>query len=88
MGKRHTIAEARRSLPRLVREAESGKPIELTRRAEPVAVLVGWQQYMRLTASRRKFSEAYGEFTQQVGLGELALDPDAVFADARDRTRG
>ena len=40
MGKRHSIAEARSSLPRLIREAESGKPVELTRRGQPVAVLV------------------------------------------------
>ena len=88
MGKRHSIAEARSSLPRLVREAESGKPVELTRRGEPVAVLVGRQHYMRLTSGRRKFSEAYGEFTQQVNLEELGIDPDAVFAGARDRTPG
>jgi prevent-host-death family protein len=88
MGKRHSIAEARSSLPRLIREAESGKPVELTRRGEPVAILVGRQQYMRLTSGRRRFSEAYEEFTRQVDLGELAIDPDAVFAGARDRTPG
>lgn len=88
MGKRHSIAEARSSLPRLVREAESGKPVELTRRGEPVAVLVGRQHYLRLTSGGRKFSQAYAEFTRQVDLGELAIDPDAVFAGARDRTRG
>jgi prevent-host-death family protein len=88
MAKRHSIAEARSSLPSLVREAESGKPVELTRRGEPVAVLVGRQQYMRLTSGRRKFSETYGEFTRRVDLEDLAIDPDEVFGDVRDRTRG
>ena len=88
MGKRHSIAEARSSLSRLIREAESGKPVELTRRGEPVAVLVGRQHYMRLTSGRRKFSEAHGEFTRQVDLRELAIDPGAVFAGATDQTPG
>ena len=41
MARQHSIAEARSSLPSLVREAESGKAVELTRRGEPVAVLIG-----------------------------------------------
>lgn len=41
----HSIADARARLPELVREAESGKAIELTRRGEPVAVLIGRKQY-------------------------------------------
>ena len=40
MGKRQSIAEARNNLPTLVREAESGKPVELSRRGESVAVLI------------------------------------------------
>ena len=39
MSRRHSIAEARNHLPELVRQAESGKPVELTRRGEPVAEL-------------------------------------------------
>jgi prevent-host-death family protein len=88
MGKRHSIAEARSSLPSLVREAESGRSIELTRRGEPVAVLVGRQQYMRLTSRHRKFSEAYGDFTRNVDLDELAIDPQEVFAGVREQTLG
>ena len=33
MTKKHSIAEARRNLPRLIREAEHGKTVELTRRS-------------------------------------------------------
>ncbi len=32
MDESHSIAEARRNLPRLIREAEDGKTVELTRR--------------------------------------------------------
>jgi prevent-host-death family protein len=88
MAKQQSIAQARSRLPSLVREAESGKPVELTRRGEPVAVLIGRRQYVRLTLKHRKFSETYGEFTREINLKELAIDPESVFAGARDETRG
>lgn len=88
MAKQRSIAEARSLLPSLVREVESGGAVELTRRGEPVAVLMGRKQYSRLTAKRRLFSEAYREFTRDIDLAELAVDPDDVFADARDNSRG
>lgn len=83
MTKRWSIAEARSNLPNLVREAESGRPVELTRRGEPVAVLVGRRDYERLAASRRSFSAAYAAFTRRVDLKELAIDPDEIFGGPR-----
>jgi hypothetical protein len=32
----------------------------------------------------RGFSEAYGDFTREFDLEELAIDPDELFAGARD----
>jgi antitoxin (DNA-binding transcriptional repressor) of toxin-antitoxin stability system len=71
-----------------VRAAESGKAVELTRRGEPVAVLIGRRQYERLTMKYRGFSEAYGEYTQEVDLEELAINPDELFAGAREDSHG
>ena len=88
MAKQHSISEARNNLPSLVREAESGKAVELTRRGEPVAVLIGRRQYERLTLKYRRFSEAYGDFTRENDLEELAIDPDELFAGARDDIHG
>jgi prevent-host-death family protein len=88
MTKRQSIAEARIHLPSLIREVESGDTVELTRRGEPVAVLVGRREYMRLTSAHRPFAEAYAGFTRDVDLEQLAIDPDEVFAGARDATRG
>ena len=88
MAKQHSISEARNNLPSLVREAESGKTVELTRRGEPVAVLIGRRQYERLTLKYRRFSEAYGDFTRENDLEELAIDPDELFAGARDDIHG
>ena len=88
MSDRHSISEARSNLPRLVREAERGKAVELTRRGEAVAVLIGRSQYERLTGRHRSFFDAYEEFKKDVDLAELALDPDELFAGTRDDTRG
>ena len=88
MAKRHSIAEARSNLPSLVREAEAGKAVELTRRGEPVAVLVGRREYEQLTSSHRRFSETYGDFVREFDLRELAIGPEEVFAPVRDDTRG
>lgn len=88
MAKQHSIAEARNSLPSLVRAAESGKAVELTRRGEPVAVLIGRRQYERLIMKYRAFSEAYGAFTREFDLEELAIDPDELFAGTRDDIHG
>jgi len=88
MSDKHSIAEARSNLPRLVREAESGKAVELTRHGEAVAVLIGRRQYERLTGRYRSFSDAYEDFAQDVDLTELELDPDELFAGTRDDSRG
>lgn len=85
---RHSIAEARSNLPRLVREAERGKAVELTRRGEPVAVLIGRQQFERLTGQYRAFSDAFQEFADKVDIADLAIDPDEVFGGTRDDSRG
>ena len=83
-----SIAEARRNLPSLIREAERGKAVELTRRGEPVAVLVGHRMFARLIAGRRGFADAYREFAQRVDLTEVGLDPDVLFDGVRAPTPG
>ncbi|MDP9361089.1 MAG: type II toxin-antitoxin system Phd/YefM family antitoxin [Acidobacteriota bacterium] len=88
MGEQHSIAEARSSLPKLVREAESGKAVELTRRGEGVAVLIGRREYQRLVSRSRRFSEAWDDFVREIELASLGIDPDEVFADVRDDAPG
>jgi prevent-host-death family protein len=88
VAKQHSIAEARNNLPSLVRAAESGKAVELTRRGEPVAVLIGRRQYERLIMKYRRFSEAYENFTREFDLEELAINPDELFAGARNDIHG
>ena len=88
MTDKHSIAEARRNLPSLVREAEKGMAVTLTRRGEPVAVLMGWQRFERLASTRRSFVAAYRDFRNESDLAELALDPDELFAGTREDTPG
>ena len=85
---RQSIAEARRNLPSLIREAESGKAVELTRRGEPVAVLISCQVFERLTNGPRSFDDAYRAFSDSVGLAEMELDPGELFGDLRDSVPG
>lgn len=42
---RATIYEARNKFSSLVKLAESGEPVELTRHDKPVAVIISWQEY-------------------------------------------
>lgn len=88
MGRRQSIADARKSLPALVRQAESGEAVELTRRGEPVAVLIGHRQFTRLTSAHRGFSDAYRKFLENADLKALAIDPGKVFGRSRDVSRG
>ena len=88
MKNRHSIAEARTNLPKLVREAESGKAVELTRRGERVAVLIGQREYERLTARPRRFSEAWADYTRAIDLANLDIDPAEVFGGVRDASPG
>ncbi len=85
---KHSIAEARSNLSRLVREAERGKAVELTRRGEPVAVLIGQRQFERLTSNYRGFAEAYRDFSKEFNLADLVIDPDDLFAGAREDAVG
>jgi prevent-host-death family protein len=88
MVKRNSIADARSNLPRLIREAEAGNVVELTRRGEGVAVLIGRKQYERLTSGYRPFSEAWDEFTRKVWPADANIDPDEVYRGVRDKDPG
>ena len=88
MAEQYSIAEARRLLPTLVREVETGNAVELTRRGTFVAILVGRRAYELLVAGREGFANSYASFASDVGLEELALDPDVLFDGIRPSTPG
>jgi len=69
MNGRHSIEEARRNLPRLIREAERGRTVRLARRGEPVAVLVGYRTFERIATGRRSFVEAMDRGFARIDAG-------------------
>jgi prevent-host-death family protein len=88
MARQESIARARGNLARLVREAEAGRPVVLTRRGEVVAALVGRRELEQLTHGRRRFSGAFDTFAREVDVSGLGMDPDELFGPGRDRRPG
>jgi prevent-host-death family protein len=86
MVKKYSIAEARDNFTSVVHEAEEGTQVELTRRGKPVAVLVGVENFERLSKKKPGFWEAYQEFRRTADLSEI--DPDEIFRDVRDQSPG
>jgi len=76
MTDQYSIAEARHNLAALVRRLEKQPLIEITRRGEPVAVLMSLQEYQRLSAGRVGFWEAYSQYLKDVNLADLNITPE------------
>jgi prevent-host-death family protein len=87
VSRRYSIAEARSRLPSLVDEAESGVEVELTRRGQPVAVLVSRREFDRLRGKRQHFIDAYKRFLKRHSLEAVGVDDDFAVS-TRDRTTG
>ena len=87
MSRRYSIAEARSRLPKIVDDAEAGVEIELTRRGQPVAVLVSRREFERLRGKRLHFRDAYKKFLETHSLEQIGVDKDFA-ASVRDRMTG
>jgi len=60
--------------------------VELTRRGQPVAVVVSCREFDRLRGKRRHFGEAYKSFLEKYSLDDIGLKSD--FTSTRDKTAG
>jgi prevent-host-death family protein len=87
MIKQYSIAEARQNLAALVHEVERASAVELTRRGEPVAILLSIEEYRRLLSKESSFWEAYTRFRGAVDLTQLQIEPD-TFDKVRDPSPG
>lgn len=87
MVKRYSIAEARRHLPSVIDQAQAGTSIELTRRGQPVAVVVSADEYARITGHRTSFAQMYAKFRQEFPQGRGGV-PRRVLLSLRDRSPG
>ncbi len=65
MLKQYSIADARKNLPAVVDEAQAGSEIQLTRRGQPVAVVVSVDQFERMKTERATFADSYRAFRRR-----------------------
>jgi prevent-host-death family protein len=86
-GKRYSVAEARQNFARLIRAAERGRAVEITRRGEPVAVLLSASEYLALSGERRSFVQAIDAIRERLGVDRLGIG-DEEFAGLRDDSPG
>ena len=82
-----SVAEARRNFARLIRRAQQGKAIEITRRGESVAVLLSASEYLSLTGDRPSFVEAIDRIRKRLDVNELEIG-DEEFAGLREKSPG
>lgn len=84
--RRYSVAEARQRFTELVRSAERGRPLEITRRGRPVVVLVSASEYARMTGTEASFSGAVEAFRKSTDPKLLrGTDP---FVKLRDGSSG
>ncbi len=82
----YSIAVARSRLAAIVDEAEAGGEVELTRRGQPVAVVVSRRELDRLRGRGRDFREAYQAFRGRCSPADFG--PGREIAGPRDRSPG
>ncbi len=87
MPRTYSVAEARRNLPSIVRDASEGRAVAITRRGVAVAVVVSPQDYRRLDSTRPSFRDAYAAWRARTGQVDLGVGPD-YFDGLRDRSPG
>jgi len=83
----YSVAEARQNLARLIRAAEHGRAVRITRRGEPVAVLLSASEYLTLSGESRSFAEAIGAIRERLEVEQLGIE-DKDFAGLRDDSPG
>ena len=74
-----SVAEARKTFARLIQRAQRGRAIEITRRGEPVAVLLSAAEYLRLSGKRPSFVDAVERIrsrhdVETLGIGDEELE--------------
>ena len=82
----YSIAEARARLRVIVEQAEAGLEVELTRRGEPVAVVLSCREVERLRGKRPHFRDVYSRFLDKYSLDKAGLEDE--FANVRDAATG
>ncbi len=85
MKKLYSVGSARANLPAILDDVQSGRVIQLTRRGQPVAVIMSPAEYAALERRQSTFGAACAAFRERFAVHELGLDRDFFHAlrDAR-----
>ena len=87
MAKSFSVAEARQNFARLLQTAERGRVVEITRRGQPVAVVLSAAQYLALVGEGPSFKTAIDDLRARLGVERLGIVDDD-FAGLRDASAG
>lgn len=87
MKKQYSIAEARNHLSEIVHQAEAGKPVKLTRRGKPVAVLVAEREFAKLAGQATGFWDAWSALRRDLQTQRITLDKE-IFENVRAVDQG
>jgi prevent-host-death family protein len=83
----YSVAEARQNLPRLIRDAERGRAVQITRRGEPVAVLLSASGYRALTGEGPSFVASVRALRERHAVDRLGIGEEE-FQGLRDEAPG
>lgn len=92
----YSIAQARDRLSQIVHSAEAGETVELTRRGQPVAILLSVEEYERLQKPKLDFGQSVLEFREKHNLDNREpednyptdAEVDSIFSNIRDKSLG
>lgn len=74
MKKLYSVGSARANLPAILDDVQSGRVIQVTRRGQPVAVIMSSAEYGALERRQSTFGAACAEFRERFAVHELGLD--------------
>lgn len=81
-----SVADAKNQLPALLHEAETGSPVEITRRGKAVAVIVSITEFRRLQAGKPDLVAALRAWRERAQISDAEVD--TLFAGLRDPSPG
>jgi prevent-host-death family protein len=87
MPRSYSVADARAHLPAILDQVEAGGEVRLTRRGEPVAVVLSARQYEALRGGIATFADAYKEFRGRHSIEDMGVDT-GFFESLRDPSPG
>jgi prevent-host-death family protein len=87
MSKSYSVAQARAHLSDIFDEVDAGEEVQLTRRGQPVAVVISVGKLEALRGHRASFRNAYRSFLNRHPMSEVGLQR-RFFVGLRDRRGG